>query len=274
MCVLNLSCAYAYVVLAVLVTVFLACVAIFYIERRQRASFPYLPDGRVVESPAASPRAWKPPGAEARLLSAAVLRDTRDGLGGAEARLLAETLRSAAALRDTRDTRDAFPPTPTISAGPTAPPPDAAAPHSVAELYTGSQLAAAGPPTTFSSRGLPPRAPPASTARGQLQSVTADASPASRPLGVGTEVVVVALDEHAVWCGRWGSHQAWFTYSDNSPSELSVSVGDIVTVVGLRLSSWCGASRGMTANFTLPATAIGRAPSAFSTPRAESSQSL
>jgi len=162
-----------------------------------------------------------------------VLRDTRDGQGGAEARLLAETLRSAAALRDTRvpSTRDDFPPpTPTFSAGPDAPPPGAAAPNSVAELYTDSQ---GPPPTTFSSRRLPPRAPPASTPRGQLQSVTADAGPASRPLGVGTEVVVVALDEHAGWCGRWGSQQAWFTYSDNSPSELSVSVGDIVTVVGL-----------------------------------------
>lgn len=262
MCVLNLSCAYSYVVLAVLVTVFLACVAIFYIERRQRASFPFLPDGRVVESPPSSPRSLKPPGAEARLLSAAVLRDTRDGQGGAEARLLAETLRTAAALRDTRDAYP--PPTPTFSAGPATPPQVAAAPHSVAEL-----------PTKFSSRGLPPRAPPASTARGQLQSVTVDASPDGRPLGVGTEVVVVALDEAAGWCGRWGgSQQAWFTYSDNSPSELSVSVGDVVTVVGLRLSSWCGASRGMTANFTLPATAIGRTSSAFSTPRAGGSQNL
>jgi len=223
-CVLNLSCTYAYVLLAVLLTLFLTCVAIFYIERRQRANFPGLPDGRVVGSPGASPRAWKPPGSEARLLSASVLRDARDALPP--------------------------PPSSAVAAGPR---PSAPAPPAPSQ---------AAPSTAFSARGLPPRVPAASAGgptRRQIPSV--DASAAGRPLGVGTEVLAVAVDEAAGWCGRFGGQQAWFTYADGSSewSGLRVDVGDVVTVVGLRLNSWCGASRGMTANFTLPAAAIGRA---------------
>ena len=240
-CVLYLSCTYAGVLLAVLLTLFLTCIAIYYLERRQRARFPDLPDGRlVVESP--SPH--KAAGVAARVLSDSVLQDAR------------------------------VQPRSTVHA------PQAA------------------PSTTFSSRGLPPRPPIAlqnndnaekelmlnrrrqqalreeeavlersmDVPRTQLgkSSENGDNGDNGAPLSVGMEVLVVATDDTRGWCGRLdGQQQAWFCYSDPIQSRLKLSPGDVVTVVGRRLDSWCGACRGMTANFTLPADSVGRVGSGW-----------
>lgn len=57
-CILNLSCVYAGVLLAVLLTLFFTCVAIFYLERRQRAKFPDLPGMPSIEIQLDKPRTY------------------------------------------------------------------------------------------------------------------------------------------------------------------------------------------------------------------------
>ena len=230
---LYLSCTYAGVLLAVLITLFLTCVAIYYLERRQRARFPDLPDGRLVVD-TTSPH--KAPGVAARVLSDSVLQDAR------------------------------VQPRATINA------PQAA------------------PSTAFSSRGLPPRPPPTASKGAEhaekelvanrrhqqalreeemmlersvdaprMQLGASEESGGRAPaLSVGMEVLVVATDETRGWCGRLDQRQAWFSYSDPIQPGLKLSPGDVVTVVGLRLNSWCGACRGMTTYFTLPADSVGR----------------
>jgi len=247
-CVLNLSCTYAGVLLAVLLTLFMTCLVVFYMERRQRDKFPDLPDGRLLHSPSPG----KMPGEDARMLSESVLADAR-GLRPPHTQLMLEPAKTV-------DNRFGELQHELAESGCQTP-----AGYGSQRMNISSQP----PATTFSSRAvLPPRAPSgvAITPRPGLP-VVAPAGDDGKPLSVGMEVFVLALDEARGWCGRFGSRQTWFSDSVGQPGDLRLTPGDVVTVVGLRLNSWCGACKGTTAYYTLPADyTAARTPSGFSTP--------
>ena len=121
--------------------------------------------------------------------------------------------------------------------------------RSIQKLQAPQTSSQPAPSTTFSSRAFPSRPPLAPT------------NDEGKPICIGMEVFVVAVDETRGWCGRLGgirgSRQAWFSEADLE-SALKLEPGDVVTVVGLRLNSWCGACRGISANYTLPADGIAR----------------
>ncbi len=228
---LYLSCTYAGVLLAVLLALFMTCVAIYYLERRQRARFPGLPDGRLVVG-STSPQ--KAPGVAARVLSDSVLQDAR-----AQPRA---TVNVSQAAPSTTFSSRALPPLPR--------PPIPA--RTIEDAEMGLVL------NRRRQQSLREEEMVLEHTRSRSQPGGLSESAGNGPLNVGMEVLVVATDEARGWCGRFGGQrQAWFSDADSVASGFKVSPGDVVTVVGLRLNSWCGAFKGNTAYFTLPADSIG-----------------
>jgi hypothetical protein len=225
-CVLYLSCTYAGVLLAVLLALFMTCVAIYYLERRQRARFPGLPDGRLV---VASTSPQKAPGVAARVLSDSLLQDAR-------VQPRATTVNVSQAPSTTFSSR-ALPSRPTV------------APRTAEDAEMGLVL------NRRQQQSL--REEEMVLEHDRSRSVSESAG--NGQLSVGMEVLVVATDEARGWCGRFGGQrEAWFSDADSVASGFKMSPGDVVTVVGLRLNSWCGACKGNTTYFTLPADSIGR----------------
>jgi hypothetical protein len=225
-CVLHLSCVYSGIVLGALLTIFVMCLAIFYMERRQRARYPDLPSGRILEpsSPA------KKPGTDAKILSESILQDARR----------THSYLQLPSMEPPPQLPSMEPPPQQQKTGLTNSTP------SLATLTRDNGVSRQhAPSTNFSSRTLPPRAPLASSSQ---RLVTSDEG---CPLTIGMEVLVESIDSRMGWCGRYGSQSSWFQDDGRGGHTFNLSPGDVVTVVGVQLNSWCGACRGMTAYYTL-----------------------
>ena len=231
-CVLHLSCVYSGIVLGVLLTIFVMCLAIFYMERRQRARYPDLPSGRILEpqSPA------KKPGTDAKILSESILQDARR----------THSYLQLPSMEPPPQLPSMEPPLQQQKSGLMNSTP------SLATLTRDNGVSRQhAPSTNFSSRTLPPRAPLASSSQ---RLVTSDEG---CHLSIGMEVLVESIDSRMGWCGRYGASQSsWFQDDGRGGHIFNLSPGDVVTVVGVQLNSWCGACRGMTAYYTLPAESM------------------